>query len=265
MYRAIISDFDGTIVDHNLVLSPSVVAKVVDFQKYGFIFTIASGRGFLGDLADAVAKMKILSPIIIRNGAEIVLPESKKVIYGKYIKPQVSSKIIQDLIKEEYEFYVEKADYTYSVEAKPGIHAPNENYKDIKLLEASDIPKILIKADSLTKADKIKNYLISNFNEQISVKVNSLKDNIYAIDVNSIEVSKATAIEFLIDYMNLDKYEIVAIGDNMNDISLFEHAGYKIAMGNAVDELKSIADFVTDSVDEQGIIKVIDMIIDGII
>jgi len=61
--------------------------------------------------------------------------------------------------------------------------------------------------------------------------------------------------------MSLNMNEIVAIGDNMNDISLFEHAGYRVAMGNAVDELKSIADFVTDSVEEQGIIKVIDMIL----
>lgn len=260
MYHAIISDFDGTIVDHDLVLNPVVVQKVIDFQAKGNVFTIASGRGYHGDLANAVSEMKISAPIIIRNGSEIILPETKEIIYGKYIQPTVSRKIIDYLIEKNHEFYVEKGDYTYSVDAKPGVHAPNENYLDVESIEPTYIPKILIKSSSKDMANELSDYLLSNFGKDIAVKVNTLNNGIYAVDVNSNEVSKANAIEFLIDYLNLNKSEIVAIGDNMNDISLFEHAGYRVAMGNAVDELKAIADFVTDSVEEQGIIKVIDMI-----
>ena len=88
--------------------------------------------------------------------------------------------------------------------------------------------------------------------------MNPIKEGDYAIDINSNQVSKATAVEFLIDYLKLNKSEIVAIGDNMNDLPLFEHAGFRIAMGNSVDELKKVADLVTKSVSDSGIVDVID-------
>ena len=63
------------------------------------------------------------------------------------------------------------------------------------------------------------------------------------------------AVKFLQRYYNLKTSEILTIGDQDNDIKLLEAGGIKVAMGNATDELKSIADYITDSVYEDGFVK----------
>ena len=62
-------------------------------------------------------------------------------------------------------------------------------------------------------------------------------------------------MEFLQNYWGLKKEEILTIGDQNNDIALLQAGGLKIAMGNATDELKEIADYITDSVYEDGFVK----------
>ena len=73
--------------------------------------------------------------------------------------------------------------------------------------------------------------------------------------------SKATGLEKLSKYLNIKKEEIIAIGDAQNDIEMIEYAGVGVAMGNANDEIKNIADFVTKSNEEDGVSYVIDKFI----
>ena len=57
----------------------------------------------------------------------------------------------------------------------------------------------------------------------------------------------------LLDYLNIEKKQSIGFGDHINDYDLFNEVGFKIAMGNANDDLKEIADFVTLSNDENGV------------
>ncbi|WDU83798.1 HAD hydrolase family protein [Caloramator sp. Dgby_cultured_2] len=70
--------------------------------------------------------------------------------------------------------------------------------------------------------------------------------------------SKGNAVKILADYYNLKSDEVICIGDNENDISMVEYAGLGIAMGNATEELKNIADLIIDSNDNDGIAKFIE-------
>ena len=74
-------------------------------------------------------------------------------------------------------------------------------------------------------------------------------------DATSIPLSKKCAVEFLQNYWCLKKEEILTIGDENNDIALLQAGGIKIAMGNATEELKKEADFITESVYDNGFIK----------
>ena len=69
---------------------------------------------------------------------------------------------------------------------------------------------------------------------------------------------KLKLVEFLQKHWGLKKEEILTIGDQNNDIALLQAGGIKIAMGNATDELKEIADYITDSVFNDGFVKAID-------
>lgn len=72
-------------------------------------------------------------------------------------------------------------------------------------------------------------------------------------DVVLRNVNKGIGLKELMNYLHLKKEEVACVGDNFNDLEMMEEAGYKIAMGNAIDEVKKIADYVTTSSNQNGI------------
>ena len=68
-------------------------------------------------------------------------------------------------------------------------------------------------------------------------------------------VTKGRALMTLAEGLSIEREEIIAIGDNYNDISMLEYAGFPVAMGNSVEPLKRVAKFVTSSNDEDGVAK----------
>ena len=66
---------------------------------------------------------------------------------------------------------------------------------------------------------------------------------------------KGTACEYLYQKIGVDNIDTYAFGDGINDCEMFDLVGHGIAMGNAVDALKSMAEYITDDVDHQGIVK----------
>lgn len=72
-------------------------------------------------------------------------------------------------------------------------------------------------------------------------------------DVNPREQSKKVGVEVFCDYYGIDRAETMAFGDGGNDVEMLKYCGIGVAMGNAVDELKKIADYTTQDVDDDGI------------
>lgn len=72
------------------------------------------------------------------------------------------------------------------------------------------------------------------------------------IEIMSEGVDKGQAIKMLCEHLNIGRSEIMAFGDNYNDIEMLEYAGLGVAMGNSNDDIKEIADYVTDTNEESG-------------
>lgn len=70
-------------------------------------------------------------------------------------------------------------------------------------------------------------------------------------------ISKATGIDAICQYYGIDLQDTMAVGDGGNDIAMLQHAGIGVAMGNASDEVKAHADYVTDTVDNDGVAKLL--------
>jgi hydroxymethylpyrimidine pyrophosphatase-like HAD family hydrolase len=79
--------------------------------------------------------------------------------------------------------------------------------------------------------------------------------NQYGYDINLKGDLKADGVRILMDYFKIKSEDIYAFGDGINDVSMIKLAGHGIAMGNACEELKSVADYITDNVDDNGIIN----------
>jgi len=72
-------------------------------------------------------------------------------------------------------------------------------------------------------------------------------------DTSPLGISKKSAIEYLLNYLNIDQKDAIGFGDAKSDIPMFEACGYSIAMGNAGDECKAAADYVTNDVNDNGL------------
>ena len=83
----------------------------------------------------------------------------------------------------------------------------------------------------------------------------------YLVEVLTKGVNKAFGLEQLAKELNIQPSEIAAIGNAANDIEMLEYAGLAIAMGNASEEVKAVSDIVTDTNENNGVIKAIDQLI----
>ena len=81
------------------------------------------------------------------------------------------------------------------------------------------------------------------------------------LDILSIAVDKGKSLERLAKYLDIDMSNVMAIGDNDNDIEMLQAAGISVAMGNANDNIKSIADYVVSSNDNNGVFEAINQTI----
>jgi hydroxymethylpyrimidine pyrophosphatase-like HAD family hydrolase len=83
----------------------------------------------------------------------------------------------------------------------------------------------------------------------------------YGLNITHVNATKLHGINYILEATGIKKDEVIAAGDGYNDFPLLMAAGLKVAMGNAVDELKEIADHIAPSVDEDGIVDVINKFI----
>jgi len=77
------------------------------------------------------------------------------------------------------------------------------------------------------------------------------------IEINAEGVCKGKGVEILGEKLGIKKEEIIAIGDNENDLTMIEYAGLGVAMGNATEEVKELADYITDTNNNSGVAKAI--------
>jgi hydroxymethylpyrimidine pyrophosphatase-like HAD family hydrolase len=85
----------------------------------------------------------------------------------------------------------------------------------------------------------------------------------YFLELASPDVTKAAGLEFLSRHLGLSRERTVAFGDGENDVELVEWAGYGIAVANAHDRVKAVADFVCPPVDEEGVAQVLEAYLDS--
>lgn len=69
---------------------------------------------------------------------------------------------------------------------------------------------------------------------------------------------KETALNILTDYLDIDPTDVIAFGDDINDLGMLKLAGTAVAVSNAIDEVKAIADYTTDSNDQDGVARFLD-------
>lgn len=244
-YKALILDLDGTTLVHGKDSMPSIrVTAAIAAARKVIHVCIATGRPL--DLALPVLDhLQLSGPCVINNGTLIYDPETKKYIHEVTLPKSAIPQI----------FAIAKAhgldgilfdghhDHTYAGGRIPG-----------KILSYY-LPQVLPEKLQPVMDDLMK---ISD----VSVhKLDAWDKKFMSIDVTGKEASKLHGIVEVARILKVKTEEIIGVGDGYNDFPLLMASGLKIAMGNAVPELKEIADFVAPPVEEDGVAVVIEKFI----
>ncbi|MCD7938211.1 MAG: Cof-type HAD-IIB family hydrolase [Tannerellaceae bacterium] len=250
MIKAIFFDIDGTLVSFNTHRVPeSTVNALRALREKGIKLFIATGRHLmainnLGDLQ--------FDGYVTLNGSYCFAGKDE-VIYKNPIDPADLEALLT------YQETVEDFPCIFVQESAMYLNYKNETVTEI--LDLLDFPEPPHRPLREVPAGDVFQ-LIAFFNEGQEPKIMSHLPGCAATrwsplftDVVSAGGSKQTGIEKVLDYYGLTREEIMAFGDGGNDIEMLTFAGTGVAMGNAEEEVKQVAGYVTSSVDEDGIYR----------
>ncbi len=258
--KMIATDVDGTILKYTGEFNPEVVECIHKLDESGIKVVIVTGR--MHKSAKKIADQLGLKNAVVSYQGALVrdnTPE-QNILYERYIPTETAKKIIDwghnekihmnlymndDLyVEKENEFthkYVDHQKIPFTV--KPFSEIELENVNKILLIDYADPERIT----RLTKK------LQEDFPELFIVKSCD-----YFCEVCHKEATKGDGLKYLQKLYGISQEETLTIGDHNNDIDLLKAGGVKVAMGNGTDELKAIADYVTDTVDNNGFVKAIE-------
>ena len=242
--KIVFVDLDGTLKNNNQKISirnKEIIEKLFDI---GILVVFTTGRP-LNYTISLSKQFSASNYVISSNGAEIYNYFNKKIIYNSIISNEVLIKL-NELIKKYNLFFIANCllkSYTNKDFGDPGKKIINslEDIFDEK------ISQLIVESYDIESMKKFKKELINIPNIKISNKSRNPKDSnkILFYDITNKDVSKGNAIKILCDYLKIDINKTMAIGDSDNDIEMLQVSNVKIAMSNATDNLKKVANFVT--------------------
>ncbi len=259
-YKLIVSDFDWTLAGASMESTPEVTNAIQSWLKNGNFFSIATGRQFLM-IRKECERLDLKTPVVVRGGAEIIDPITGNVLLQNLISREAIELLITELKNGSYKISIEKDDTIYTDFYFDPRLKDIIVYKQLEEFMPQDVPKViaLMPTDDPESASHNMHEIIKKF-PQLHIAQVKLRAGI-GWDITPANATKHLGVLELIKLLGLKKEEVVGVGDGYNDFPLLEACGLKVAMGNAVEELKAIADMVVPTYEENGVAVLIEKLL----
>jgi hypothetical protein len=258
MLKLIAIDVDGTLLDNEHQLSDENKNWIRFAVSQGATLALASGRPLHGlfDVYDQLDLHLGNHYLVGFNGAQIADAKTHELIYEQTHPIELSKTILRHLEQFDISVILSKGSELY-------VQDPNAYMLDVesstnkmdvvvvnKLADFIDYRpnKILISGEP-TKLKALRNQIEEPFRDIVDFVPSSP----HFLEIIVKDCNKGTSIAKLQENLKLDRSEVMAIGDNYNDLTMIEYAGVGVAMGNAYPDIQAKADFVTLTNDENGV------------
>lgn len=264
-YKMLVSDLDGTIGKDDHTISTENIQAANNLVQNGVKLVLCSGRSPV-TLAEKMKQMGVTSDYIIGfNGCTIKEVSTGKNIYEKTLDPNLS----KDLINQVSHF-----DVTIAAQVSEGELFGNRPQMLIGGIDDEGSLKVEVHPDLTSTIKKgVHKILMLAPREILEEIYEYMKDKVQGIcglvftnktilEFIPLNANKGEALKFLSNELNLPLENIASCGDNFNDIELIQVAGMGIAMYNAVEPLKAVADKITEKTNnDHGFAEIIDFIL----
>lgn len=266
--KAVFLDLDGTLLNDKKHISEKNISTLKRLSSKGIKFIVSTGRNYTGTLP-ILDSINFIDYIITSNGAAVYDVHTGKPIITDFMSNGLAISLAESLDLENIMFDVFVNGEAYMEE---------KNIKFLELVDTSEEIRSFIMHNRII-VPSIREYLITSKKdiEKITINFRTLADgtifkraetvNIIKsfpnlscvtggsnnVEVTLSEATKGHAMRKLIKLLNIPVSDTAAMGDSENDLHIIETAGAGIAMGNADDMVKSAADFVTLTNEEDGV------------
>lgn len=238
-------DLDGTTIPNRRSGMPSkrVIEAVQKAQKKLHV-GVVTGRPFF-EAEDVIKELGLSGPSITTGGAEIRDVKTRELLWSKPIPHETTGKILDFFISKNVKVIISDLGYYENFKIYDPKHAPDKPL----LISIPDLP-LALGESFVTEMEHFKDIAVNR-------TVGWVKNTCWLAITNG-QGSKQHGILEAAKILNIDTREIIGVGDGFNDFPLLMACGLRIAIGNAVPELKEIADYIAPSVDDDGVADVIE-------
>ena len=264
--RMIASDVDGTLMRSDRTLSRYTIDTIHRAQEKGILFIICSGR--YPEHADVLMKAHgIRCPIVGNNGCTLWDPEKEKVLSDHFLSKEAAEKACAaaEEIQLNYmvfgrkhvaarnAFFLHSSKLLYGNSLESDYHIVFEDgYDAVQRVLVAPVNKFYFHYDTPEEKEK----LISKLRMIPDIEITT--SGPANVEIIPKGCNKATGITDMARIHRIPMENVMALGDYENDEDMLRVAGLSVAMGNASEYLKSLADAVTDSNDNDGVAKAIE-------
>ena len=285
MYKLVVIDLDGTMLNSYGVVTNETKIAIKKIEEHGIEVVIASGRP-IDSIKEIAKEIESQNYFIAGNGAIIYDIKNDEIIYEKTLSKEKVLEIIKicednsisyniytenEILATSLKYnvlYYHKENLKKEESKKTKINLVKNMYEYIQNKEDVKFLKITICDESkavfnsiIRKIKEIKEIEVLEISHMsrktIKQGTEEFEISYYYTEISAGDVDKWNAIEFLMEKLKIKREEIMTIGDNLNDRKMIENAGLGVAMGQSTPAILELADEVTSSNDEEGISKIL--------
>lgn len=278
MYKLVILDIDGTLLNPKGMITAKTMSAIRKARQQGVVVTLCTGRNIRKTIPVA-KKAEVNTPFACIDGTLLFDPVHSRVVEELCLSKKELDYILDIAVNKDmlvevtdgYHYFKYARDeslYKYDIFNKRTFSGRIKSFlggvrytkglEDLRLVKAP-VYQVILSGSRETIAG-VKDTVLAHTDERIEAR-DHLWDN--CVFISRKGVKKALGMESLCRYFDVSMEETIAIGDDLNDIDMLEKAGLGIAMGNANDRVKAVADYITLSNQEDGVAAAIERFIVG--
>lgn len=264
-YKMIVLDIDDTLLTDDHVISSRTKEALLKAQEIGVKVVLASGRPTFAmhNLAEELLLHEYGSYVLSFNGGIITDYRTKNNVYECALTKEQAHELYElskkhDVFVHTYvgdDIVTEKGNQYTDIEGQITGMPVKEVNSFVEHVQ-NDVVKLLMleDPDKLAKVEKI-------LQEELEGKISVMRSKPFFLELTNNEVDKGKSLNHLIQILGIRQDEIIAVGDGFNDLPMIKFAGLGVAMGNAAEEIKQQADYITSTNNEDGVAEVVEKFI----
>lgn len=252
-YDLIVSDIDGTLVYGSVDVPEHILTAVRNTRRSGRVFTLASGRN-RREMNWYFDKLGFIEPFIAMGGAYVEDPTKGCVIRYNTIETHCLSQILDIGRDLQLGITIEYPDVVFMEGTDQSSDEVNRLSSQVYHVPSGEFDRQEPPGKVILVGEDVQLMQAETALAGLEALVDHSRSRPHILDITGKDTNKGTALFALRDYLRIPLERVAVIGDGLNDLSLFEQAGFSIAMGNGAEALKARADLVAPEFENDGFI-----------